>query len=180
MLAISTSFPTPVILIVSSVRPPFRWLRSALRVGSLEKSLWGGTKAIADDDYRRMVLRGPEASLRRLMRQHMPQASGAEIDAAVAHAKSQLEADPYALLQPIEPGEAGAELHSFKGFNLETGMFLASLTGSLIYTDADAHWQQLHSHAQAASSSPSADWASAAEAFGKVEFVIELDGQLLP
>jgi len=179
MLAISTSFPTPVILIVSSVRPPFRWLRSALRVGSLEKSLWGGTKAIADDDYRRMVLRGPEASLRRLMRQHMPQASGAEIDAAVAHAKSQLEADPYALLQPIEPGEAGAQLHSFKGFNLETGMFLASLTGSVIYTDADAHWQQLHSHAQAASSSPSADWASAAEAFGKVEFVIELDGQLL-
>jgi hypothetical protein len=97
-------------------------------------------KVIADDDHRRMMLRMPEAWLRRSMRQHMPQASDAQIDSAVAYAKSELEADPYALLQPFEPGEAGAQLHSFKGYNLETAMFLASLTGSVIYTDVDAHW----------------------------------------
>jgi hypothetical protein len=121
----------------------------------------------------------PEAWLRRSMRQQMPQASDAQIDAAVAYAKSELEADPYALLQPIEPGEAGAQLHSFKGYNLETAMFLASLTGSVIYTDVEAHWQQLHLHAQAPSRVPNTDWASAAEALRNAAFMIELDAQPL-
>ena len=62
---------------------------------------------------------------------------------------------------------------------METGMFLASLTGAVIYTDADVHWQQLHLHAQAASRMQSADWASAAAAFHEVAFMIELDAQLL-
>src|SRR5260370_24989305 len=109
----------------------------------------------------------------------MPQLSDEQIDAAVAYAKSELEADPYALLQPFEPGEAGAQLHSFKGYNLETAMFLASLTGSVIYTDVVAHWQQLHLHAEATSRVPSADWASAAEALHKVAFMVELDPQPL-
>ena len=142
-----------------------------------ELSVW--QKAIADDDHRRVMLRMPEGWLRRSMRREMPQASVAEIDAAVAYAKSQLEADPYALLQPIEPGEAGGQLHSFKGYNLETAIFLASLTGSVIYTDADVHWQQLHLHAQATSRGPSADWAPTVEALRNVEFTIELDSQAL-
>jgi hypothetical protein len=136
-------------------------------------------KAIARDDHRRMMLRMPETWLRRSMRRQMPQLSDEQIDAAVAYAKLELEADPYALLQPFEPGEAGAQLHSFKGYNLETGMFLASLTGSVIYTDVEAHWQQLHLHAQATSRVPSADWASAAEALRKVAFIVVLDAQPL-
>jgi hypothetical protein len=65
-------------------------------------------KAIADDDLRRAMLRMPEASMRRSLSQQASQASGADIDAVVAYAKSELEADPYALLQPVVPGEAGA------------------------------------------------------------------------
>jgi hypothetical protein len=126
-----------------------------------------------------MMLRMPEAWLRRSIRRQTPQASDAQLDAAIAYAKSEREADPYALLQPIEPGEAGAQLHCFKGYNLETAMFLASLTGSVIYTDVDAHWQQLHLHAQATSRVPSADWASAVEALRKVALIIELDAQPL-
>ena len=145
------------------------------------KELGRSQKVIADDDHRRAMLRMPEAWLRRSMRQHMPQASDTQIDAAVAHAKSELEADPYALLQPVESGEAGAQLHSFKGYNLETAMFLASLTGSVLYTDLDGHWQQLHLHAQANGRVPSAEWAPAAEALRKVSFPIpiELDAQPL-
>ena len=62
------------------------------------RELVGWQKLIADDDHRRMLLRAPEASIRRLMRQQMPGASSVRIDAAVAYAKSELEADPYALL----------------------------------------------------------------------------------
>ena len=78
------------------------------------RGLAGWQEAIADDDCRRMILRGPEASLRRSMRQQKPQASNAEIDAVVAYAKSELEADPYALLQPVEPGEAGRSAPHFQ------------------------------------------------------------------
>jgi hypothetical protein len=143
------------------------------------KELAGWQKAIADDDCRRMIFRGPEASLRRSMRQQKPQASDAEIDAVVAYAKSELEADPYALLQPVEPGEAGAQLHSFKGFNLETAMFLAALTGSAVYTGEDTHWQHLHLHARSVSRAPSADWAYTTEVSRGAEFTIELDAQML-
>jgi hypothetical protein len=86
-----------------------------------------------------------------------------------------IEADPYALLQPIEPGEAGAQLHSFKGYNLETAMYLASLTGSVIYTDLDVHWQQLHLHAVEKGGAQSTEWTQAVEALRKVKFALELE-----
>jgi hypothetical protein len=73
----------------------------------------------------------------------------------------------------------GGQLHSFKGFNLETAMFLAALTGSAVYTDDDTHWQHLHLHARSVSRAPSADWAYAAEASRGAEFTIELDTQML-
>jgi hypothetical protein len=142
-----------------------------------QKALSAWQKAIADDDYRRLMLRRPEASLRRFLRKHEPQISNAEIDAVVAFAKSQLEADPYALLQPIQAGDTGGQLYMIKGYNLETAMYLASLTGSVIYTDLEAHWQHLHLHALQNSQSPNTDWAPAVEALRRVEWPIELDNQ---
>jgi hypothetical protein len=136
-------------------------------------------EAIIHDDYRRAVQRAPEASLRHRVRQQMPEASDAQIDAVVAHAKIELEADPYALLQPVGVGESNAQLHSFKGFAMETGMFLASLTGSFVYTDSDVHWQQLHLHAQATGREPNVAWTSAIADLQRVAFTIELDGQPL-
>jgi hypothetical protein len=136
-------------------------------------------KAIADDDLRRAMLRTPEASMRRSLSQQASQASAAEIDAVIAYAKSELEADPYALLQPVVSGEAGAQLLTFKGYNLEIAMFLATLTGSILYTDLDAHWQSLHLHAQPKSPLPSRDWTPAVETLRRVEFVIESDAQTI-
>jgi hypothetical protein len=139
----------------------------------------GLQKAVADDDFRRMMLRRPEASLRSSIRREFPEASATQIDATVAYAKSQLEADPFALLQPVEPGEAGAQFHCSKGYNLEVAMFLASLTGSIIYTDIDAHWQHLHLHAQDARGAEDSHRAPVAEAFHTAEFPIQLDAQLM-
>lgn len=144
-----------------------------------QNGLEGWQKAIADDDFRRTILRRSEATLRHEIRQQMPGASDARVEAVLVHARSELEADPYALLQPVEPGEAGAQLHSFKGFNLETGMFLASLTGSFVFTDVEAHWQHLHLHAQRRDQTAVSDWTLVAEALHQLEFVIELDFLLL-
>jgi SEC-C motif len=54
------------------------------------KELAGWQKIIADDDHRRLMLRKPAASLRRSMREQMPQASEAKIEAVIAYAKSEL------------------------------------------------------------------------------------------
>jgi hypothetical protein len=143
------------------------------------KGLTGLQKAIAEDDARRAAFRRPEAFLRRLAREQMPEASNEQVDSVLAYAKSQLETDPYALLQPIELGKTGAQLHSIKGFALETGMFLASLTGSFVFTDIEIHWQQLHLHALAPGQDTNTDWTLVTEALRHLALTIELDGQPL-
>ncbi|TWB15525.1 SEC-C motif-containing protein [Nitrospirillum amazonense] len=139
-------------------------------------ALDGWHKAMADDDHRRLMLRQPEASLRRRFRQITPELSDKQIDTIVSHAKSELETDPYALLQPMEMGEAGAQLLCFKGYGLEVGMYLASLTGSVIYTDLDVHWQYLHMHGLEKGIVENAQWAPAVKALSNVEFPLELQG----
>jgi hypothetical protein len=57
--------------------------------------------------------------------------------------------DPFALLQPMAPGEEGAQLQSFKGLNLELGLFFAQFTGAVVYTDMPLHWAHLQKHTSA-------------------------------
>lgn len=85
-------------------------------------------EALAKDDHHRLLRQLSENSLRKSFRQHMSQASDTEIESTIAFMKSELAADPYALLQPIEPGEAGAQFLYFKGYSLEAAMYLATLT----------------------------------------------------
>jgi hypothetical protein len=142
------------------------------------KSL-GRLEMLAKDDHQRLMQQLPERSLRRLMHQGMPDASDAEIDSVVAYMKSELAADPYALLQPIEPGESGAQFLYFKGYSLESAMYLASLTGSAIYTDVEAHWQQLHMHAQQADRGPNTAWSPVVDSLRAVNFPIDMNAQTL-
>lgn len=139
----------------------------------------GWLKAIAEDDHRRLMRQSPDCSLRPSMRHHMPEASDAEIDAAIAYMRSELAADPFALLQPIKPGEAGAQFLYFKGYSLESAMYLASLTGSALYTDVEAHWQQLHMHAQQVNRAPRSVWTAVVDSVRAVDFPIDLDAQSL-
>ena len=60
-------------------------------------------------------------------------------------------------------GMLGAQLYCMKGYNLETAMFLASLTGSVIYTDLDTHWKHLHLHAVVGDGTQNVEWAPAVE-----------------
>lgn len=159
---------------------------SALQMAKQRTAGWkpnrksvGWMEALAKDDHRRLMLQLPEGSLKRLMRKRMPEASDAQVDAVIEHIKSEVATDPYALLQPIEPGEAGAQFLYLKGYNLESAMYLASLTGSSIYTDIEAHWQQLHMHAQNADRAPNPAWAPVVDSLGAVSFPIDMNARTL-
>ena len=136
-------------------------------------------EALAKDDHRRLLRQLPESSLRQSLRQGVPEASDEEIDSAIAYMKSELAADPYALLQLIEPGEAGAQFLYIKGYGLEAAMYLAALTGSHIYTDVDAHWQQLHLHALQTDRAVASAWTPVVESFRAVDFPIDMNAQTL-
>jgi hypothetical protein len=139
----------------------------------------GMLKALAEDDQQRFMRQLPESTLRQFMRQDLPAASDAEIDAAVAYMKLELEGDPCALLQPIDPGEENSQLLYYSGYSLEAALYLASLTGSAIYTDIEAHWQQLHMHARQANQPSSAEWGPVVRGLRTVGFPINTDVQTI-
>lgn len=139
----------------------------------------GLIETMGKDDYQRSMRQLPERSLKRLIRQHTPDIPDADLDAVITYMKSEHAADPYALLQPLEPGEEGAQLQCLKGYCLESAMYLASLTGSAIYTDAKAQWQQLHTHAQQGDRAENAAWTPVVESLRAIEFPININAQVV-
>jgi hypothetical protein len=96
-------------------------------------------------------------------------------DQIIAYFKRQAEADPYTLLQPLPVGEAGAQYQIYKGLNLESALYLASLTGSIIHVDTDAHWEQLLKDAQPAGAPSQRAWEPVQRALSEISFPVELD-----
>lgn len=157
---------------------------SMLQMGKLRTAGWkrdqgsmGLIESMGEDDYQRSMRQLPEGPLKRMIRRLTPDIPEADLDAVIAYMKSELLADPYALLQSFEPGEEGAQLQCIKGYSLESAMYLASLTGSAIYTDAKVHWQQLHMYAQQGGRSESSAWAPVIESLRAVEFPISMNAQ---
>lgn len=134
---------------------------------------------LAKDDYLRLMKQLPDASLRSMLRKSTPEITQEQIEAVIEHIKTEVAEDPYALLQPVEPGEAGAQLLILKGYGLESAMFLASLTSSTIFTDVDAHWQQLHMHALQGDRSQDNIWKPVVDSLGDISFPIELGVEIL-
>jgi hypothetical protein len=87
----------------------------------------------------------PEASQRHFIAKHMPDADAEMSDRVIAYFQTaRPRRIPYALLQPLLPWERLARSSRvYKGLNLESAMYLATLTGSGIHVDTDAHWEQL-------------------------------------
>jgi len=141
---------------------------------SPDRRSFGILTKLAEDDHRRTVLRLPEDSLRRMIGDSMPGSTEEELRAAISLLKSGLSDDPYALLQPMQAGEAGSQFLYYKGYGLESALYLAALSGSLVYTDTEAHWEQLHQHAL---QQPryNAAWKPIDEALSRVVFPIGLD-----
>jgi hypothetical protein len=136
-------------------------------------------EVLARDDFQRHLLQLPERSLAHFIKRGMPGATEAEIEKVIAYSNSRRESDPYALLQAFEPGEAGAQFLYVKGYTLESAMFLASLTGSAIYTNLEAHWHQLNSCARQAGEQPDQMWAPMVNELQKINFPIDLKADTL-
>lgn len=129
-----------------------------------------------EDDIKRSIRRLPEQSQRRQLRQVDPDMKDEMIEQVLALMKKQHEEDPLALLQPMEPGQANAQLKIIKGFNLEIALFLAGLTGSFVYTDMLLHWRHLHEHTRAGSTpQTNASWSPVTDAIKAVMFPMQHD-----
>ncbi len=130
---------------------------------------------LAEDEGRRMIRMLPEASLRRHIAKHAPDADDAMVDRMVAYFRHQAEVDPYMLLQSLPVGEAGAQHQIYKGLNLESALYLAALTGSVIHVDTDAHWEQLLMDAQPAGAPSQRAWAPVRQALAAITFPVDLN-----
>jgi hypothetical protein len=91
--------------------------------------------ALGRDDMKRMLARLPDGDLRRQIRESDPKLSDEKITETIAYIRKEHAADPLALIQPLVPGEAGGQLQVMRGVNFELALFLAQLTGAVIYSD---------------------------------------------
>jgi hypothetical protein len=130
---------------------------------------------LGEDESRRMFRMLPEASMRRRIAKHAPDADDAMVEQMVAYFRREAEADPYLLLQPLAVGDAGAQHQIYKGLNLESALYLATLTGSIIHVDTDAQWEQLLMDAQPAGAASERIWAPVRQALAGITFPVDLD-----
>jgi hypothetical protein len=132
---------------------------------------------LAEEETHRVIWMLPEASQRRFIAEHMPDADAAMTDQLIAYFKRQAEADPYTLLQPLPVGKDAAQYEIFKGLSLEAALYVASLTGSIIHVDTEAHWAQLLKDAQPAGAPSQCTWEPVRRALGEIAFPVELNSR---
>lgn len=140
--------------------------------GSLHRLL-----KLTEEETWRVIWMLPEAYQRRFIADDMPDADAEMTDRLIAYFKRQAEADPYTLLQPLPAGKDGAQYQISKGLNLEAALYVASLTGSIIHVDTEAHWAQLLKDAQPGDTTSQSTWEPVRRALGEISFPVELNPQ---
>jgi hypothetical protein len=128
--------------------------------------------AMSRDMYVRAIRRLPPDKMRAFFKQQTASArdefSDDDIEAAVVDFLRQNEEDHLALLQPIATSKEAGELQMMKGFGRETGLYVASLTGSFIYTASEMHWNRLHRSDGVHDYRPDPEGAAAVEHLGRL------------
>lgn len=132
---------------------------------------------LAKEETNRFFWMLPEESQRRFIAKHLPDVDTPMADQLIAHFKLQAKSDPYTLLQQLPVGKDGAQNQIFKGLSLEATLYVASLTGSIIHVDTEAHWVQLLNDAQLAGAPSQPIWAPARQALGEISFPVDLNTQ---
>jgi hypothetical protein len=115
-----------------------------VKMGPVDKKL---SRLLCHDEMMRAVKRMPPAELKAYIKRKISdeaqQPTEAVINSIVDIWKKELEQDPFALLEPLGSEKRG-EFRMLKGFARETGLFMATLTGSIVYTESDTQWARLH------------------------------------
>lgn len=106
------------------------------------------SRALMKDEYLRAVSRMPLDSVKSYVTAQSAKAGqvleDSECDAMASYLKTWQKNDPLSLLDAPLPAGEGGELRMFKSFAREAGLYLATLTGSIVYTDSDTLWTRLH------------------------------------
>jgi hypothetical protein len=92
-------------------------------------------RELGKDDFKRLLARLPDDSLQRQIRLSSPELSDEDLEGVIQYIRAEQAKDPLALIQPLVPGEEGAQLQQFRGINFELAMFLAQLAGAAVYSD---------------------------------------------
>ena len=104
--------------------------------------------AFGHDEMMRIIKRLPPEEMKAYLKRRIPadsrELTDADIDSVVRLWKREIEDDPLALLDPPPTSADGGEFKVHKGFCRETGLFVATLTGSFVYTNSDTQWARLH------------------------------------
>lgn len=133
-------------------------------------------KHLSDDDVKRSIQRLSKPSLKAYILRITPDIKDEMLELVVEQMKQQSAIDPLALLQELEPGEDNAQAKVIKGFNLEIALFLAGLTGSVVYTDMKLHWKHLHEHIAIGNSAENVTlWKPVIDAIKGIKFPIQHD-----
>ena len=116
-----------------------------VELGPIDKAL---ARALARDEKMRTIKRLPLTTLRLYIKRHilgdLENSNEADIESIVNGLKKELEDDPLASLDPPCSSAEGGELKILKSFGRDTGLYVATLTGSIVYTDSDTQWTRLH------------------------------------
>lgn len=115
-----------------------------VELGPIDKEL---SRLLCHDEMMRAVKRMPPTDLKAYIKRQIPhdaqQLTDEVLNSIVNIWKKEIEEDPFALLEPLRSEERG-EFRILKGFARETGLYMATLTGSIVYTSSDTQWARLH------------------------------------
>lgn len=145
----------------------------------MDSTTKGRIERMVQVERKRMFAQLPESALESFIKRELPDIPPDMLPRVIRRIKDEVADDPFALLQDLPAGPAGAQLLAFKGFNLETSLFLASLVGGFIFTELDLHWYQLHEHATRPSSSQEDGLTEAVKHFEKPNLPIEVDPEIV-
>lgn len=116
-----------------------------VELGPIDKEL---ALTLSRDEMMRVIKRLPLAEMKAYLQRVIPEGpdklTDADIDSVVRLWKREVEEDPLSLLDPPNSSGEGGEFKVLKGFARETGLYIATLTGSFVYTDSDTQWARLH------------------------------------
>lgn len=116
-----------------------------VELGPLDKKL---ARAFGHDEMMRAIKRLPPAEMKAYIQRFIPEGpeklTDADVDSVVRLWRQEVEEDPLSLVDPPWLSGERGEFKILKGFARETGLYVATLTGSLVYTDSDTQWVRLH------------------------------------
>ncbi|WP_114155035.1 DUF4238 domain-containing protein [Chromobacterium haemolyticum] len=102
------------------------------------------TAEMVKDDHMRWSLRAYADELPAFVKRTMPDIDQSMAEQVSAHLRKQMEEDPLTLLQPLSKKGGNEQIMLYKAFSVDTGLFIASLTGAVPYCHMDAIWEKLH------------------------------------